>query len=142
MNGKMLYGHLSLAYHNGGLGALYRQGADATTIWSILEDSYDVRGITKDEARLAVEAAKNAEQTKRGRIARLEHEKFQPALDYFLFNFKGNLVLTPTKAFYRGSEETLEKIKKLFTTEEVYDDISRIIGDIGRIVEEFRKITD
>lgn len=137
----MLYRHLSMAYRDGGLSALVRQGADCTTIWSILEDSYEDKGITREEANTAKSAAMAAEKTKFGRIAIINHEKFQPALDYFLFNMKSNLVITPTRAFVRGTEETIAKLGYKFEITEKFDEIWQVNGDSKEIVQEFRKIT-
>ena len=138
----MLYGHLSLAYKGGGLSALVRQGADSSTITKILQNSYYRRGISSDEVESAVKAAKNSEVFKLGTITKIEHEKFQPALDYFLFNWKSNLVITPTKAYLRGKEDIIEWLAQKFVIRETYDEIWRVDGDLGDIEKIFRAMTE
>lgn len=93
----MLMRHLSIAYKDGGLSALVRQGADYSQIMIILQGSYEEKGFTENEVSTAIASAKKAEKSAHGRIAKIQHEKFEPALDYFLFNMKSNLVVTPTK---------------------------------------------
>lgn len=138
----MLLRHLSIAYKDGGLSALIRQGADCDQILTILQDSFDRKGISREEARTAFSAAKRAKKTKHGRIAKIDHEKFEPALDYFLFNMKCNLVITPTKSYVRGSEETIEQLGNIFELNEEYDEIWRIEGDIMEVEQEFIRLTE
>lgn len=138
----MLLRHLSIAYNDGGLSALIRQGADCDQILTILQDSFDRKGISREEARTAISAAKRAKKTKHGRIAKIDHEKFEPALDYFLFNMKCNLVITPTKSYIRGPEETIEQLGYIFELNEEYDEIWRIEGDIMEVEQEFIRLTE
>lgn len=138
----MLLRHLSIAYNDGGLSALIRQGADCDQILTILQDSFERKGISREEARTAISAAKRAKKTKHGRIAKIDHEKFEPALDYFLFNMKCNLVITPTKSYIRGPEETIEQLGYIFELNEEYDEIWRIEGDIMEVEQEFIRLTE
>lgn len=138
----MLLRHLSIAYNDGGLSALIRQGADCDQILTILQDSFERKGISREEARTAISAAKRAKKTKHGRIAKIDHEKFEPALDYFLFNMKCNLVITPTKSYVRGPEETIEQLGYIFELNEEYDEIWRIEGDIMEVEQEFIRLTE
>lgn len=138
----MLLRHLSIAYNDGGLSALIRQGADCDQIHTILQDSFDRKGISREEARTALLAAKRAKKTKHGRIAKIGHEKFEPALDYFLFNMKCNLVITPTKSYVRGPEETIEQLGYIFELNKEYDEIWRIEGDTMEVEQEFIRLTE
>ena len=124
----------------GGLSALVRQGADSSTITSILHDSYEGK-FKIEEVQSAIKAAKTSEKTKNGTITRIDHEKFQPALDYFLFNMRSNLVITPTSAYVRGKEGVIEELGKKFATKQAYDEIWYVEGDIEEIEKEFRLIT-
>lgn len=137
----MLMRHLSIAYQDGGLSALIRQGADCTQIMAILQKSFDDKGISENEARTAIASAKAAEKSAHGRIAKILHEKFEPALDYFLFNMKSNLVVTPTKCYIRGSEDVISQLGYKFELSEEYDNIWRIDGETDEIIQEFRRLT-
>jgi hypothetical protein len=133
--------HLPLVYEHGGLSALIRQGADWCQIDVILENARAERGITSEEEDIAYEAYVKAEMTKHGRIIRLPHEKFQAALDNCLYTFKSNLVITPSKIYFRGLEDDQRLIRDKFSCREEYDDIWLIDGNIKEILEFFRKIT-
>lgn len=137
----MLMRHLSIVYRDGGLSALVRQGADYSQIFAVLEKSFEEKGISINEARSAIASAKAAEKSAHGRIAKILHEKFEPALDYFLFNMKSNLVVTPTKCYIRGREDVISRLGYKFKIFEEYDDIWRIDGKTDDVIQEFRKLT-
>ena len=137
----MLMRHLSIAYNDGGLSALIRQGADCNQILTILQKSYEAKGFSDKEVDTAIASAKAAEKSAHGRIARIQHEKFEPALDYFLFNMKSNLVVTPTKCYIRGNEDVISQLGYSFKISEEYDDIWRIEGKTDDVIQEFRKLT-
>ena len=137
----MLMRHLSIAYKDGGLSALIRQGADCDQILTILQKSYETKGFSDKEVKTAIASAKAAEKSAHGRIVRIWHEKFEPALDYFLFNMKSNLVVTPTACYIRGNEDLIVELGYKFELSEEFDCIWRVEGNTDDIVEEFRKLT-
>ena len=137
----MLMRHLSIVYKDGGLSALVRQGADCSQIMIILQDSYEGKGFTENEVSTAIASAKKAEKSAHGRIAKIQHEKFEPALDYFLFNMKSNLVVTPTKCYIRGNEDVIAELGYKFQISEEFDCIWRVDGKTDDILQEFRRLT-
>lgn len=134
--------HLSLVYERGGLSALVRQGADCCQIMIVLQNTYQAKGFSDKEVMSAIASAKTAEETAHGRITRIEHEKFEPALDYLLFNLMNNLVVTPTACYIRGHEETTAKLGNKFRLTEEFDGIWRVEGKTDDIVREFRILTN
>lgn len=137
----MHYEHLSLVYHNGGFGALVRIGANSDEICQILYEARREAGITLEEEEIAYQAVEDSEKSRHGKIVRLPHEKYQAALDYCLFSFMSTLVFTPSKAYFRGSDDEIEILKQQFHCVREHDEIWRIEGDFDAIREAFLKMT-
>lgn len=137
----MRYKHLALVYKNAGLSGLIRQGADCYQIWDILSKAREQRGINSIEEQIARESYENSTVSGHGRIMYLAHEKFQAALDNCLFTLMSNLVITPTKTYFRGGEEELCKLKLRFNCILEFDDIYQIEGNLEEIKKAFVEIT-
>lgn len=137
----MRYKHLALVYRYSGLSGLIRQGADCYQIWDILSKAREQRGINSAEEQIARESYENSTVSGHGRIMYLAHEKFQAALDHCLFTLMSNLVITPTKAYFRGGEEELCKLKLRFNCIHEFDDIYQIEGNLEEIKKAFVEIT-
>lgn len=137
----MRYKHLALVYRYSGLSGLIRQGADCYQIWDILSKAREQRGINSAEEQIARESYENSTVSGHGRIMYLAHEKFQAALDNCLFTLMSNLVITPTKAYFRGGEEELCKLKLRFNCIHEFDDIYQIEGNLEEIKKAFVEIT-